>query len=128
MLLLRSSLAVAAERGALIRIVADGGVKVDFLEVSIATLVGGEEGELIARRVRVLRGTEQSAFIHAKLILVDGVRGYLGSANLTLGGLERNFELGIELEASQVSALEQMIAVFESRGILRDYPSESLRT
>lgn len=119
--LLASSLAVAAERGALIRLVADNETSSDALSTSIASIRASELGAVILPRLRVLKTREAFPFIHAKLILVDGSRGYLGSANLTTGGLRRNFELGVRLDSSQTEALEQMIAVFQSKGMLVDH-------
>ena len=106
--LLQGALGVAAERGAVIRLIADANTSLESLRESLASVTAGENGQAVLERVRVIKGTELFTFIHAKLILVDGLRGYLGSANITAGGLERNFELGVGLEATQVTALERM--------------------
>lgn len=47
--------------------------------------------------------------MHAKLVLADGARAYVGSANLTDTSLHYNLELGIWLEdAELVAALERV--------------------
>jgi phosphatidylserine/phosphatidylglycerophosphate/cardiolipin synthase-like enzyme len=46
---------------------------------------------------------------HAKLLLIDDRTGYLGSANFTSGGLDRYFELGLVLSATQASLLQRVI-------------------
>lgn len=118
--LLGPSLAVAAARGALVRVVLDARTRDGDFQAALKSIAAAEGGDVVIKRMRVLKGTESFGFIHTKLILIDGVRGYLGSANLTVGGLERNFELGVELIPTQVGMLEQLIAVFEAKGILRD--------
>lgn len=121
---LSSSLAVAAERGALVRFVVDSGVSVESLRASLAGVADLQGGMTLLNQLRVMRGTDLFTFIHAKLILIDGIKGYLGSANFTAGGLERNFELGVRLDATQAGALEQLLGVFEAKGLLRDYTAE----
>lgn len=43
------------------------------------------------------RGMQQLFQVHAKMVLVDGVEAYLGSANLTDTSLHYNLELGIHI-------------------------------
>lgn len=47
---------------------------------------------------------------HAKAILVDGVRAYLGSANLTANGMERFLELGTLLTGPAVAELKAIVS------------------
>jgi phosphatidylserine/phosphatidylglycerophosphate/cardiolipin synthase-like enzyme len=53
---------------------------------------------------------------HAKLLLCDGVVGYLGSANVSLHGLREQFEVGVRLEAQAIAVLEQALDVLVRRG------------
>jgi len=46
---------------------------------------------------------------HAKVCLVDGVRAYIGSANLTAAGLGRQFEVGALVEGGQVERLAVLL-------------------
>jgi phosphatidylserine/phosphatidylglycerophosphate/cardiolipin synthase-like enzyme len=124
--LLSPSLAIAAQRGALVRVVVDARTSDTDLRAAINCVSTETDGDVVLRRMRILKGTESFAFIHTKLILIDGARGYIGSANLTAGGLERNFELGVELVPAQVGMLEQLIAVFEAKGMLRDNTQQIL--
>ena len=65
---------------------------------SVSVLLDGPEGEVIRPRLRILAVSESlTEMVHAKCVVVDGKRGYLGSANLSVSGLERNFELGVTL-------------------------------
>ena len=42
---------------------------------------------------------------HAKVVVVDDERAYVGSANLTAAGLGRHVELGVEIEGAEVQEL-----------------------
>jgi phosphatidylserine/phosphatidylglycerophosphate/cardiolipin synthase-like enzyme len=54
-------------------------------------------------------------------MVIDGQRGYLGSANLSFAGLERNFEVGIALSGTQSDALDRLLTYFESANLLVDH-------
>jgi hypothetical protein len=45
--------------------------------------------------------------VHAKVILADGERGYLGSANISENGLQRSIEAGVGLRGPAVFHLEK---------------------
>lgn len=47
--------------------------------------------------------------LHAKIYLVDDDWAWVGSANLTVSGFNRNIELVCELEGEEVASLQQMI-------------------
>ena len=51
----------------------------------------------------------EDRIIHAKILIVDEDRGYLGSANFTEQGLQRHFELGIEMNNQQAKLALQML-------------------
>jgi len=46
---------------------------------------------------------------HAKVLVVDGVKGYIGSANLTGAGLHRQVELGVEVSGIRVNELLRLM-------------------
>lgn len=46
---------------------------------------------------------------HAKLLLSDNEKGYLGSANFSHGGLHNQFELGVRLTKEQTRSLSTLI-------------------
>lgn len=59
-------------------------------------------------------------FIHAKLMIADGVRAYVGSANFTSSGLDHGVESGVLLEgdaaqsfAFWAEALEEQCAAWQ---------------
>jgi phosphatidylserine/phosphatidylglycerophosphate/cardiolipin synthase-like enzyme len=119
---LQKSIAVSAQRGAWIRIVTgDLQHSESYNWRSISVLLGGSEGALIRPRLRILEvSTSLAEMVHAKCIVADGKRGYLGSANLSVRGLETNFELGVLLDESDATTLDQLVAHFEATGALKD--------
>lgn len=120
---LRPAIAASAQRGVAIRLVCDP-TQDSFVADGLAALVEGADGELIRLRVRVLRPrTEAVGFAHAKLVVVDGERGYLGSANFSRRGLEKNFELGVALARQEAADLERLVDLMESRGDLVPVPT-----
>jgi len=54
---------------------------------------------------------------HAKVLVVDRQRAYVGSANLTAAGLERNIEVGVEIKGVQVRELARLITALERLGV-----------
>jgi phosphatidylserine/phosphatidylglycerophosphate/cardiolipin synthase-like enzyme len=96
---------------------------------AIAALLKGEDGDLIRERLRVLKVSRSgllNGLIHAKCIVVDGKRGYLGSANFSTSGLERNLELGVALSTEEAAALDGLITHLEAHGDLDDCTSNIL--
>ena len=79
---LLDALAAAAERGVRVRII-----------VSPSGDFGAEVDALAASGVDVR--FSRSLYIHAKLIVADGERAYVGSQNLSATSLDQNRELGI---------------------------------
>lgn len=53
---------------------------------------------------------------HAKVIVIDSQRGYVGSANLTAAGLGRHVEIGVELAGPQVAELTRVLTALEGAG------------
>jgi phosphatidylserine/phosphatidylglycerophosphate/cardiolipin synthase-like enzyme len=125
---LRGPMAAAAESGAWIRLVTTDLTDRDSWNYrSILTLISGSDGQMIRRRLRVLCAASESlTFIHAKLIVADSARGYLGSANLSAGGLDKNFEVGVALLPEQAEALERLVDTFETQGLITDISSRIL--
>ena len=120
---LKSGIAISATKGAWIRIVTTGLERPEGLNrQAINVLMQGIEGDAIKKRTRLLTGSEQEtlSFLHAKVIVADGARGYLGSANLSRGGLENNFEVGTALTNQQAQALDELVAFFEAENFLVD--------
>jgi phosphatidylserine/phosphatidylglycerophosphate/cardiolipin synthase-like enzyme len=54
------------------------------------------------------------------MILVDHQAGYIGSANFSQSAMDFNFELGVELSALQVRALESLLSFFEAENLITD--------
>lgn len=55
---------------------------------------------------------------HAKIVTADGVRAYVGSANITTAGLGRQFEIGAELRGPDVEDLERILEAIARLGRL----------
>ena len=53
---------------------------------------------------------------HAKVIVVDGMVAYVGSANLTAAGLGRHVEIGVEIAGPQVADLERLLLALARLG------------
>jgi phosphatidylserine/phosphatidylglycerophosphate/cardiolipin synthase-like enzyme len=125
---LRPAMAVSAERGAWIRLVTDVGEAGEANREVLAALVQGQDGKIIRGRLRVLTGSAALCpLLHAKMIVADGERGYLGSANLSGRAFDENLEVGLALTPSQAKALDEMIALFESSGVLQECTDAALR-
>lgn len=55
--------------------------------------------------------------LHAKVLIVDGGRrGYVGSANLTLGGLGQSIEIGVTLDGAAAASLAELVNELVSSG------------
>lgn len=64
-----------------------------------------------------VRSADESAMPHAKLILRDGVDGYLGSANISLHGLHEQFERDVRLDEPDVRTSETILDTLVHRGL-----------
>lgn len=53
--------------------------------------------------------SKNKLWFHAKLLLVDNEKGYLGSANYSESGLSNQFELGVPLTPEQTNHLTTLI-------------------
>ena len=58
---------------------------------------------------------------HAKIIFIDGVKAYIGSANLTEYGMANNLEIGVILDSPEITKVKQ---IFE--GILTSGEAKSV--
>lgn len=58
--------------------------------------------------LRVVPLDVSGAFPHLKLLLVDGCRAYIGSANVTYSGLTDNFEVGAVVQGAGVAVYEAL--------------------
>ena len=58
---------------------------------------------------------------HAKVLIVDSKKGYLGSANFTRQGLKSRFELGVELDEQQSSTIEKLLDILVTKEMFQEY-------
>jgi phosphatidylserine/phosphatidylglycerophosphate/cardiolipin synthase-like enzyme len=66
---------------------------------------------LAVRYLHERQASAQMFQLHAKMILVDGERAYIGSANLTDTSLHYNFEMGLLVEERAI--VERLEKVFD---------------
>ncbi|MCL5073983.1 MAG: phospholipase D-like domain-containing protein, partial [Actinobacteria bacterium] len=64
---------------------------------------------------------EEDYLPHAKLLIVDSKRGYLGSANFTKQGLTSRFEVGVELNEQQSRCVDKLLLKLEEKGLFIKY-------
>ena len=109
---LMCSMIDAGERGVDMHVITSVGQGNQFDEVR-ARWRFGSVGRLHLTEVE----TSLSALgSHAKVLVIDGERGYVGSANLTAAGLGRHIELGVEVAGGQVAELTRVLAALERLG------------
>ncbi len=68
---------------------------------------------------------KEESLPHAKVLIVDSVKGYMGSANFTRQGLTSRFELGVELDKEQSNTVEKLLAMLIEKGIFILYKNEN---
>jgi len=98
---MEAALAVAARRGARVRLIlpAPNGVDRDAAGIAAITRAGA----------RVYRAG--GLYIHAKAIIVDGRRAFVGSQNFSPASLDHNRELGVIInDRDAIATLEQTFA------------------
>jgi hypothetical protein len=111
---LADSLLGAGRRSATVIVITSVGQSVHFLELARRWNAGPEvRGGL---RVHEVQTHLSSLGLHAKVLVVDSERGYVGSANLTAAGLGRHVEIGVELAGPQVAALTRVLVALERVG------------
>jgi phosphatidylserine/phosphatidylglycerophosphate/cardiolipin synthase-like enzyme len=98
---IRNELIAAAEDGIAVRLLVPTSPAEDDLMIY-------RELEAAGAEVRYLAG----AYSHAKAILVDGERLFIGSQNLTMTSLDENRECGIVL--TEAAPIARLIAIFET--------------
>ncbi|WP_028782232.1 phospholipase D-like domain-containing protein [Thalassobacillus devorans] len=61
------------------------------------------------KQISVYKTIDDKLSFHAKLLLADNSRGYMGSANFSKRGFNTQFELGIPLDEKQSDTLTKLI-------------------
>lgn len=90
-----NAVAAAAARGVTVRVViANGGI--DSASVS---RVKAQGAQVVMTGPTSGHGTQANPYIHAKAIVADGARAYVGSENFSAGSLGYNRELGVIFDA-----------------------------
>jgi len=76
---------------------------------AIRRLVAVLRAEGDAARCTVVPFSGDQSFPHLKLLVVDGVRAYIGSANLTYAALTTNYEVGALVDGDAVDVYERLL-------------------
>lgn len=105
------ALATARGRGVDVQVITSPGRGQEF-----AGLGGGELALGGAVRVTEVRTEISPLGSHAKVLVVDRERAYIGSANLTSAGLERHLEVGVVVYGQQVGELARLLAAMQRLG------------
>ncbi len=119
---LKNAVGVAAQSGAAIRLVtSDLDGEGQRNRQAVRELVSGVDGNRIRGRLRVLTASEAlPSLLHAKVVIADRARGYLGSANFSWRGMESNLEIGVPLDRQQAEAVDDMISYLEAKSLLHE--------
>ncbi len=102
---LQAALSVALTRRVDVTVVTSTGRGEVF--ASLAGVVGCRD--MGALRVTEVHTDVSSLGSHAKLVVVDRSRAYVGSANFTAAGFARNVEVGIQVEGAQVDEVARLL-------------------
>ncbi len=89
--------------------------KTEEIEVIIpdfSQLSANKSSAELLEKSGVLVKTLSSPYIHAKLVLVDGIKAYVGSVNFSSQSMDKNRELGILILQSDV--VDSLVSDFES--------------
>lgn len=91
---------------------------------------GPEHEEVLDRRLARLRALgplqvrwftgARPTMLHAKFVIRDRRRGYLGSANLTSWGMQNHIEAGVELSEAQSRRFAEFLEQLELAGLFSD--------
>ena len=103
----------AGRRGARVRIITSLGTGGLFADLG-RRWAGEASGSLVVSEVATHLSSLGS---HAKVLVVDGSHGYIGSANLTGAGLSRHVEIGVEVKGPQVADLAELLCALERMGV-----------
>lgn len=102
---LHAALSGALSRGAKVTVVTSPGRGEVF--ASLANVVPrGDRGGL---RIAEVHTDVSSLGSHAKLVVIDRRRAYVGSANFTAAGFTRNVEVGVQVEGAQVDGVARLL-------------------
>lgn len=106
---LSNALIVAGRRGVSVRVITSAGHGARFLDVAHCW-PDERSGSLTVFEANAGASPLGS---HAKVLVADGCRGYVGSANLTAAGLGRQIEIGVEVAGPQCAALANLLEATE---------------
>ncbi|WP_456371099.1 phospholipase D-like domain-containing protein [Geoglobus sp.] len=61
------------------------------------------------QNLRIFEFCEEFGFLHAKVLLRDGIQAYIGSANLTTASFKKSLEVGVLVKGDVAKELDKLI-------------------
>lgn len=83
--------------------------------------------QIIERDLAPAGGNPEEGYVHAKFIVVDGRRGYLGSANLGAAAMLANREMGLSFDDAPIAQTLELMTGFDA-GHVSSGRAEDIRT
>ncbi|MFD1935143.1 phospholipase D-like domain-containing protein [Nonomuraea mangrovi] len=104
--------AAATKRGVEIEIMIPSGASLTSTTLAEMLEIIKDEGD--HRRLRIVSFHSNAPWAHLKVLAVDSIAAYVGSANFTASGIGgRNLEMGVLVRGAQVAAIEQVLETFK---------------
>jgi len=111
---LHAALSAARMRGVDLTVITSLGRGVVFASLASLAAPAGRGG----LRVAEVRTDVSPLGSHAKLLVADRRRAYIGSANFTAAGFGRNVEVGVRVEGAQVDEVARLLDALARCGTL----------
>lgn len=70
--------------------------------------------DIVERDLAPLGGNPNVGYLHAKFVVVDGQRGYIGSANLAAAAMRSNREMGLYFEDASIAQTLELMAALDA--------------
>lgn len=118
--ILRDFLPPAIMRGACVEIISRDILKGENRN-SLRTIMSNLPAQA-RRRIRIYEFPRELGYLHAKVLTIDSVKAYIGSANLTDISVRNSFELGVVITGDGVREIDSIIDILIFR-VLRDVTS-----
>lgn len=83
--------------------------------------------QIVERDIASAGGNPVAGYIHSKFVVVDGERGYIGSANFGAAAMRENREMGLYFEDDKIARTLERMAQFDAK-IVPAAPAEDIRS
>ena len=90
------------------------------IQVVLPTPTGGQDsnaaGVTLLRKAGISVRGDSQYYIHAKLMLIDQTRAYVGSENISTASLDHNRELGLIVADPDTAGAAQLVEALDEQG------------